>query len=410
MKSIRCTLCCLILAWCGLISNVAAQQPPAVPVPQKLALHSNILNEDRVAWVRTPRGYSQDRLLPVVYISDGPDDINEIGAVADFLADGDRMPAVIIVGIANTDRTRDLTPTPDNRKNPDGSRMNPTSGGGDRFLDFIGQELMPEVEARYHPAPLHIFAGHSLGGLMAIHILTSRPDMFQMYIASSPSLQWDEQHTLHQAQQFFATRPELAKRLFFSLANEGDTPNPMGEGFDELRKTLKSRAPKGFRWDSARYSDEEHGTVEMRAHYAGLRFLFADWRVPVDKDDLPVDGLKGLENHFQKLSAEYGYTVPMPEASVNRLGYQLLNRKKLDDAVAAFQRNVELYPGSANVYDSLGEAYENQGKFELASGQVQKAIELGAKNGDPNLEAYKRHLARIETTAKAAASKKAGSR
>jgi predicted alpha/beta superfamily hydrolase len=75
--------------------------------------------------------------------------------------------------------------------------MNPTSGGGDRFLDFIQNELMPEIGKRYRTAHFQIFSGHWLGGLMAIHILVSRPDMFQAYIAVSPSLQWDNQRTLH---------------------------------------------------------------------------------------------------------------------------------------------------------------------------------------------------------------------
>jgi len=76
----------------------------------------------------------------------------------------------------------------------------------------------------------------------------------------------------------------------------------------------------------------------------------------------------------------------------------------------ACRRNVELYPGSANVYDSLGEGYENAGKLELATANFQKAIEMGTKAADPNLSAYSDHLKRVTAEAKAAAEKTAGAK
>ena len=91
---------------------------------------------------------------------------------------------------------------------------------------------------------------------------------------------------------------------------------------------------------------------------------------------------------------------------MNNLGYQLLGSKKIADAIAVFQRNVELYPASANVYDSLGDGYEADNKLDLATKNVQKAVEVGTKIDDPNLEAYKEHLKRL--IAKANASGKLG--
>lgn len=393
-----------------LLSIAAVAQDLAPPIPQKLIVHSDVLNEDRVVWIRTPRGYDQSKHpFAVLYLTDGPDHINEIGSTIDFLVQNNRMPPLIVVGIANTDRTRDLTPSHDAEKTPDGTEASPTSGGGDRFINFIRNELMPEIDKRYRTARFRIFAGHSFGGLTAIHILITHPDMFAAYIAVSPSLQWDNQRTLHEAQQFFAAHAELNKTLFFSLGNEGNTPNPMGEGFAELQKTLTAKAPQGFHWDSARYRDEDHGSTVLRGHYAGLRTVFADWQMPRDPvSGFPVGGLDGAEKHYHELSERYGYQIPVPENVVNNLGYQLMGMKKIDEAIAVFQRNVDLYPGSANVYDSLGDGYESAGKLDLATQRVQKAIELGTKTRDPNLDAYKDHLKRVMKKTKAAAAKAAG--
>ena len=382
----------------------AFAQDFAPPAPQKLVLHSKILNEDRVILVRMPAAAQRGKdKYAVLYLTDGDGHINEIGSTIDFLVNNDRMPPLIVVGITNTDRTRDLTPTRWDMKLPNGTVIpNPTSGGADKFLDFIQTELMPEIEKRYPTQPYRVFAGHSLGGLLAIHALITRPNLFNAYIAVSPSLQWDDGKTLHQAQEFFAKQKEYHKTLYFSLANEGDTPNPMGANFEALQKTLSGDLPKGFVVKSDRYHDEDHGSTVLRAHYAGLRTIFADWQMPRDMmTGMPAGGLQGIEQHAHDLVARYGISVSV-EARINQLGYVYLQTKKIDEALAAFMRNVELYPASANVYDSLADAYEAAGKPDLAIQNVRKAVSTGDANGDPQLPDFRKHLDRLAAADKSA--------
>jgi len=386
-----CRVAVSLLASCLFSIHLAAQDivPPA---PQKLTLHSNTLDEDRVVWIRTPQNYEKTPgPFPVLYLVDGPTYINLVASTMDLLALNDRMPPLIIVGIANTHRTRDMTPSHADEKNPDGTvHADPTSGGADHFVDFIRNELMPEIERRYRVAPYKIFVGHSFGGLLAIHILITRPDMFQAYIAASPSLWWDS--TLHQAQDFFAAHAELNKRFFFDLGNESAE---MRSPFDALQRTLADKTPKNFHWKSAVYPDDDHGTSVLRGYNDGLREIFFDWHVPTDQDGKIIGGLQGVEAHYRELSARYGYEIPA-ERAVNILGYQLLaNKKKVAEAIVVFKRNVELYPASANVYDSLADGYEADSKLDLATRNAQKAVELGIKIDNPHLGEYKEHLKRL---------------
>ena len=389
-----------------LASVASIGQNLAPPVPERFTIHSNVLNEDRAILVRMPpAAQGKKDKYPVLYLADGDGHINEVGAIIDFLASQNRCTPLIVVGIPNTDRTRDLTPSHSDQKNPQGVviQAEPTSGGGDKFLEFIQTELFPEIEKRYPTQPYRIFAGHSLGGLLAIHALIAHPDMFNAYIAVSPSLQWDNQHTLHQAQAFFARQKEFNKTLFFSLGNEGATPNPMGDGFEQLQKLFTTSTPRGFIVRSARYPDEDHGSTTFLAHYAGLRTVFDGWVMPRDpKDGLPVGGLKGVEQHYRELSERFGFPVSS-EAAINQTGYALLGQKKIEDALAAFRRNVELYPGSANVYDSLADGLEAAGKADLARQNVQKAVTVGTATGDPLLPQFKQHLDRLVAAAAAAA-------
>ena len=71
-----------------------------------------------------------------------------------------------------------------------------------------------------------------------------------------------------------------------------------------------------------------------------------------------------------------------PETETNLLGYQLLQAGNVKDAIAVFHLNVEGYPRSANVYDSLSDAYLAMGNKEEALKYAQKAIEMLDK--DPN--------------------------
>lgn len=80
------------------------------------------------------------------------------------------------------------------------------------------------------------------------------------------------------------------------------------------------------------------------------------------------------------------------EGFINSTGYRLMGQNKLADAIRIFQLNVALYPRSWNVYDSLGEAYMNQGDKELAIENYEKSLELNPQNtkGAATLQKLKR--------------------
>ena len=160
---------------------------------------------------RVPRGNADGKTAyPVAYLTDGDDFINAVGAVTDFLAKIGRAPELILVGIPHTDRTRDLTPTHVETAD-DGINVWQTksSGGADKFLQFIETELMPEVEKRYRTQPFRVLAGHSLGGLFAVHALSTRPGLFNVYVAVSPSLWWDGQSEVNRFEGFIAKQKRL---------------------------------------------------------------------------------------------------------------------------------------------------------------------------------------------------------
>lgn len=391
----------LLLSLVLLASVAASAQAPIVyDAPERLVIKSQVLGEERVILIRTPAGYARgSEKFPVLYMTDGDAHIQHTSGTISFLARNARMPEMIVVGITNTDRTRDLTPTRVERVpgNPNAQGF-PTSGGADKFLKFIETELIPLVESKYRTQPFRALAGHSLGGLFAVHAMLTRPELFNSYIAVSPSLQWDNFESIGRVKEFFKTRKELNRTLFTSLGNE---PGDIGDAFGLFQDELRRQQLKGFVWEAVRYEDEDHGSVVLRSHYAGLRKVFDGWQFPRDSATGAVaGGLKGVEEHYGKLSERLGFKVLVPEALMNQVGYQLIGQGNMDEAIAAFKLNVERYPGSANVYDSLGEAYERSGRFELALANYEKAHTVGQQSNDPNLNTFKTNYDRMAARAR----------
>jgi len=382
LTTLLCSFACLLV-----ISSAAFAQP-ATGTVTKLTIKSAVLGEDRVVLVRTPPGYETNKLsYPVLYMTDGDGHMGHTASTVEFLTQNGRISDLIVVGVTNTDRTRDLTPAKSSDKDLAGNLRFPTSGGADNFLKFFETELIPEIEKQFRVQPYRIFAGHSLGGLFAIHAMISKPGLFNSYVAVSPSLQWENSEALKRAETFLKNQKELKVTLFVSI---GDEPGAIGEDFDKFKELLEKTNIKGFEWQAERMTDEDHGSVVLRSHYVGLRKVYDGWQAPRDpKSGALLGGLKGADAHYKKLSDKFGYSIPVPENLINQVGYQFLFDGKPDEAIAAFKTNVERYPASANVYDSLAEAYERGGRIDLAEPLYDKARVLGEQNNDPNAAIYK---------------------
>lgn len=252
-----------------------------------LAIHSKVLNEDRKVYVYCPRPDSADvnKRFPVLYIMDADNHFELIAQYVDYLSRPDvlAMPKAIVVGITNTDRRRDLTPTEsilDYSGKPDSNNRSKQSGGNENFLQFIRTELIPAIDKNYKTESYRIFAGHSFGGLSAINCMLTHPDMFNAYIAVSPSLWWDNEYLLKFADAKLKNGSALNKKLFYSNGNEGGSNSFFHKALLKLDSTIASKNLTALNYLYKHYPAETHMTVPVIAYYDALRFIFKDWEQP----------------------------------------------------------------------------------------------------------------------------------
>ncbi|HTI10853.1 MAG TPA: alpha/beta hydrolase-fold protein [Puia sp.] len=347
-----------------------------------VTIHSHILGEDRNIHIYTPALSTFEKFpgqpLPVLYLTDGDALSGIVSEEVNYLSTSYFiLPPMIVVGITNYDhnRMKDLTPSRP-KGGYDGIKDTSAFGGGEKFLQFISGEVMPYVESHYKTEPFKIFAGHSMGGLLAFHCLVNHPDLFNAYVAVSPSLWWDSALLVRQADKRLIGNRVKNKFLFFSDANEGGEFHQDVLLMDTL---LKQNNIGGLVFKYVSYPDETHGSEPIKAVYDALRFIYPQWYPTMEDSTATL-----VKNHFRRLSDTYGYRVLPPEFFVARRGSRILRMgpARVDDAIEFFELNVANYPASPNAYAMLADAWAKKGDKGKAIGHYKKAMELDPGNKD----------------------------
>ncbi|HJP64139.1 MAG TPA: alpha/beta hydrolase-fold protein [Mucilaginibacter sp.] len=251
---------------CLFFGTASAQDIPG----KKDSVNSTILSQKRFIQVVLPTDYkpgSADK-YDVIYVLDGDDNTKTMADVHQFITREGFMPKVIIVGVLNIDRNKDLTPT-----NSDGLS---TSGGAAQFLGFLKDELIPYVNKNYPSNGNNTLFGHSFGGLFVTYALVNQPEAFNSYIAADPSYWWDKGYMISATAAKLPSLANLGKTLFIS-GREGQ--GMKGMAINPMDTLLQKSAPAGFAWKVSAYPNETHGTVRMKSIYDGLRFVYEDYRV-----------------------------------------------------------------------------------------------------------------------------------
>ena len=342
-----------------------------------LRIDSDALGEERTILIDLPASYHGEdpvyglKNYPIMIILDG-ERLFELARTV--LRDRSRatveeIPEMILLGVVNTDRRRDMLPFGGSHEH-----------GAANFLTFLDQELLPQIDTTYRSTGHHLLVGHSYGGMFSCYAL-AQSDAFQAVLAIDPSLHWADELVVNQL--FDAQwRDQKTRRLYLAKANNpfdpGPAAGPMGVAVERLRNGLDSLSLPGLDYQFDFFPEEDHFSLPLISLYQGLRFLCKDHRFPLDQ--LSQADQEALRSHHQQARRYWGADHSPPAHVYLQVAFFLELEDARESSLELLQFLVETYPGSVLFYNHLATVQGRAGKLDAALMTLEKALAIDPEN------------------------------
>lgn len=331
------------------------------------SLYSETLQEKRELLIHIPEAINlnhQAKKYPVLYLLDGETHFHTVVGLMKHLSTSvgnEICPEMIVVGITNVDRMRDLQPTV----------FDGAESKADNFTKFLEKDLIPYIDKKYPTEPYRMFVGHSIGGLRVVNTLVYHQHLFNAYLAIDPSLGHDIYRWYNKAMSELDVKNFPGRSLFIAMAQtmpKGmDTTSILKDttGYSRqmqtimgFSKALKSKPNNGLFFDWKYYPNESHNGVTLIATYDGVHSLFPWYNMQnlggvFDQKVSPDSARTIYTSHFDSVSQRMGYKVFPPENAVHELANYLAGKKLGDKALVFYKLNAENYPKSKNALEAL---------------------------------------------------------
>ena len=220
---------------------------------------------------------------PVIYMLDAYSSFGIMTEMQHLLAFDKELPEAIIVGISSEggskefiyNRARDYTPTKISAENlPEEARlMTPISGGGEKFLEFIKNELIPMIDSKFRTEKNdRTLVGHSYGGLFCFYTLFTEPHLFNKYVILSPVLLWDNHFIAGIEKKFFNEHKELNASIYTAVGSL--EPESFQNDWKNFVSTIHKHNYAGLNLYDEVLPGETHYTVIPFMATHGLKSVF----------------------------------------------------------------------------------------------------------------------------------------
>ena len=369
--------------------SLSGQVSESIVIGQILVISSDTLSQDREILISLPKSYNDtvysQKNYPVIYILDAQEHFDLATGIIRFMSsrlDSKLIPEFIIVGIKSINRIKDFTPTYA-VKNPEGVEVESfkESGGGDEFMYFLENELMPIIDDKYRTVPYRILIGHSLGGLLAVDDALSQTPVFNGHISMDPSLWWDNDLLARTVKSSNSASMDSKNiRLFISGAhNSSSTSDTTAMRMSQLKfyDILKSKISSESRIEYRIFENEDHGMVPLPSIYHGLQFIFANYRM----DNMVRASAEDIQNHFTSLSRSTGLKLLPSERILDIIGGYFANSKtESKKGIEWLSLNTTNYPESYHAFYSLGKAQAANGDTTKAMVNFKESLKLKPSN------------------------------
>jgi len=247
-------------------------------------IYSQIMDYTYEIKVYVPDEEPPEKGFPVYYLLDGNDYFQFGRDIVMLQSRNTQKTAIspaIVIGIGHKHleervkmRFYDFTPPAPQYVYPDRIKEKNLNlgkhGGAEKFLTFLESELLPIISKTYHiDREKQALFGHSLGGLFVLWTLFTRQELFQVYLASSPSTWWNDYEIRKYAEKFYEKKINVDRKLFVSVGSEEMF---MVEDAKQIVSSLNAHNIKKLHKSIYVAQDENHASVVPTIMSRAFRF------------------------------------------------------------------------------------------------------------------------------------------
>jgi predicted alpha/beta superfamily hydrolase len=331
---------------------------------------STKLGETREITIGLPSTYDQNptKKYPLLILLDGDYLFDPFYGALDYGCYWDDLPETIVIGINQRNNRME-----DCRYNKDNGLP---SGKGAAFFEFIGEELLPYIEKKYHTAPFRIIAGHdTTAGFLNFFLYKDSP-LFNAYISLSPEL----------APEMETRIPEkLAKSkkavFYYQSSADGDI-RKLREPIKNLDANIKMITNSDIDYKYDEFHNASHYSLVLYSIPSALYQIFDSYK-PISSSEF-TDKIATLQSgyvdylikKYDLISDKLGLTIPVRLNDFKAIEAAILKNNaynELDKLAEIADKN---YPKSMLASYQLGLMYEKMGDVKRAASKYQRASQL----------------------------------
>ncbi len=346
MKKI--TLLLLVFAFC----KVSAQKTTEEITSEKL-------NETRLITIKLPASYEQkkDKKYPLLLVLDGDYLFDPFAGVLSYTSYWDDLPEVILVGISQPERDMECET---------GAETGLPQAKGEKFFDFIGQEVVPHIEKKYRVSPFKIIAGHDVTAGFANFFLYKEVPLFNAYINFSPVLPTEMETRVP------ARLTAVDKPIFYYLATADGDVARLKKAIKTLDENIKALTDTKVRYQFDEFTNATHYSLVPNAIPSALYHIFSSYQ-PITSAEFqklaaqPSGYVKYLEEKYKMIENDLGVKMTVRINDFKAIEAAIMKNAAFEELIDLANMAKENYPKTiiGEYYEAL--YYENTGNLKKAA-------------------------------------------
>lgn len=259
------------------------------------------------------------------------------------------------------------------------------------MLDFFENDLLTAIDRKYRTNGFRIYSGFVSNGAIGLFALLNKPNLFNAYLITSPSLADDFAAITSEASEKLAKLDDNIRFLYLAIGNHQYEQGNLA-GFDIFEKALKTSAPKSLNWQAHHNNKNNYMSRPLLSVINGIEALFDDIHNDLQADSaISKKGVNAILDYYAHLSTKkYGFDVSA-EGSLKALAKSFMDDAP-DKALAIYQQTVKLYPESAYAWSSLAKAHADLGDIPKSIEVQTQAVEKSKKMSEWHRRKHKQYL------------------